>query len=251
MGIGYRIKEARERLGLTQTELGSKVGVTGSAITNYEKETSHPKEQIIYKLMEILGVDANYLFQDVVNIPKSGNDVTLAEYEYIKKYRDLDPHGKEMVSFVINKEYDRVFEVKNFLVSNGISLITSIRDNVAIDELDDLKLDDDVSMYLQEILEGSDFSSFTESDAIEFCRDFILSLSYGYFKLPNPFWSDIKQQCIFLAQKMSSDMISQIDVHKNQAFYPFLLNAAHTRTDIPITNKDVQHDDNIMDDENF
>ena len=43
MGIGYRIKEARERLGLTQTELGQKVGVTGSAITNYEKETSHPK----------------------------------------------------------------------------------------------------------------------------------------------------------------------------------------------------------------
>ena len=41
MGIGYRIKEARERLGLTQTELGQKVGVTGSAITNYEKDTSH------------------------------------------------------------------------------------------------------------------------------------------------------------------------------------------------------------------
>ena len=39
LGIGYRIKEARERLELTQTELGEMVGVTGSAITNYEKET--------------------------------------------------------------------------------------------------------------------------------------------------------------------------------------------------------------------
>ena len=27
MGIGYRIKEAREQLGLTQTELGQKVGL--------------------------------------------------------------------------------------------------------------------------------------------------------------------------------------------------------------------------------
>lgn len=83
MGIGYRIKEARERLGLTQTELGAMIGVTGSAITNYEKETSHPKEQIIYKLMETLNIDANYLFQDAVKL-KTSNNVSLLEYELVK-----------------------------------------------------------------------------------------------------------------------------------------------------------------------
>ena len=107
MGIGYRIKEAREQLGLTQTELGQKVGVTGSAITNYEKETSHPQEQIIYKLMETLGVDANYLFQDCMSIPPKNNDINLSEYEHIKKYRGLDEHGKEMVDFTLEKEYER------------------------------------------------------------------------------------------------------------------------------------------------
>lgn len=107
MGIGYRIKEARERLGLTQTELGLRVGVTGSAITNYEKETSHPKEQVIYKLMEVLGVDANYLFQDCMHIPPKNNDISLSEYDHIKKYRDLDDHGKEMVDFTLQKEWER------------------------------------------------------------------------------------------------------------------------------------------------
>lgn len=107
MGIGYRIKEARERMGLTQTELGALIGVTGSAITNYEKETSHPKEQIIYKLMETLNVDANYLFQDAVKIKTQQNDVTLAEYDHIKKYRALDEHGKKMVDFVLAEESDR------------------------------------------------------------------------------------------------------------------------------------------------
>lgn len=121
MGIGYRIKEARERLGLTQTELGEMVGVTGSAITNYEKETSHPKEQIIYKLMETLKVDANYLFQDAVKLPKVKNDITLAEYEYIKKYRTLDPYGKEIIDFVLTKEAERVAEMKASLEhSNAI-----------------------------------------------------------------------------------------------------------------------------------
>ncbi len=112
MGIGYRIKEARERLGLTQTELGNIVGVTGSAITNYEKETSHPKEQIIYKLMEALNVDANYLFQDAVKLPQRKNDVSLAEYNMIKSYRALDQHGKETVSYILNRETERVQQIE-------------------------------------------------------------------------------------------------------------------------------------------
>uniref|UniRef100_UPI003FEF160F S24 family peptidase n=1 Tax=Roseburia sp. TaxID=2049040 RepID=UPI003FEF160F len=89
-------------------KIGQKVGVTGSAITNYEKETSHPKEQIIYKLMETLGVNANYLFQDCIHIPPKGNDINLSEYEHIKKYRGLDKHGKEMVDFTLEKEYERI-----------------------------------------------------------------------------------------------------------------------------------------------
>lgn len=107
MGIGKRIKEARENKGMTQAELGKKVGTTGSSITNYEKETSHPKEEILYKLIEALNVDANFLFQDVVHIPNKQNDVTLSEYRHLEKYRTLDGHGKEMVDFTLSKEYER------------------------------------------------------------------------------------------------------------------------------------------------
>ena len=66
MGIGKRIKEARKLKGLTQTELATMIGVTPSAITNYENETSHPKEPVLYKLFEALGCDANFLFQDEI-----------------------------------------------------------------------------------------------------------------------------------------------------------------------------------------
>lgn len=108
MGIGFRIKEARENLGLTQTELGKLVGVTGSAITNYENETSHPKEPIMYRLIETLKVDANYLFQDCVKLPKEVNDVTLSEYNHIKKYRFISEHspdGAKVVDMVLDREY--------------------------------------------------------------------------------------------------------------------------------------------------
>ncbi len=112
MGIGYRIKEARENLGFTQTELGKLIGVTGSAITNYENETSHPKETVMYKLIEALKVDANYLFQDCVNLPKEINDVTLGEYSIIKQYRSLDDAGKNHISYELNREVKRVDELQ-------------------------------------------------------------------------------------------------------------------------------------------
>ncbi len=107
MGIGKRIKEARSALGMTQEELAKLLGVTKGAVANYENETSHPKEPVMYKMFDALQVDANYLFQDVVNIPKKVNDVTFSEFEHIKKYRSLDDYGKELVNLVLDKESER------------------------------------------------------------------------------------------------------------------------------------------------
>lgn len=107
MGIGKRIKEARNALHMTQEELATLLGVTKGAIANYENETSHPKEPVMYKMFDALKVDANYLFQDVANLPNKENDVTLSEYNHIKKYRNLDDHGKEAVNAILDIEYRR------------------------------------------------------------------------------------------------------------------------------------------------
>lgn len=103
MGIGRRIKEAREKLGLTQKELGDILGVTGSAVTNYENEVSHPKEPVLYKMFEALHVDANYLFQDAMpEIEKSPapadaetGDLDKQEHTLIHNYRRLNEEGQE------------------------------------------------------------------------------------------------------------------------------------------------------------
>lgn len=64
MGFGERVREARERKGMTRDELANNIGVTRSAISNYENEISHPKEPVMYALLDALDVDANFLFQD-------------------------------------------------------------------------------------------------------------------------------------------------------------------------------------------
>ena len=66
MSIGKRLKEARLLRKMTQEDLAEAAGVTKGAIGNYETEVSSPKESILIKLMEILQIDANYLYQDYI-----------------------------------------------------------------------------------------------------------------------------------------------------------------------------------------
>lgn len=109
MGIGRRLKEAREAVGLTQEQLGKRIGVTGSAITNYEKENSHPKEAVLYALIEELGIEPNFLFQDCVkslqkkeNAPLTSDAIKLA-----KDFDGLDGHGRRVVRLVADEEKAR------------------------------------------------------------------------------------------------------------------------------------------------
>ncbi len=108
MSLGSRIKERREQLNLSRNELAERIGVTSSAIANYENEISSPKIELMYKLFNALGCDANYLHQDDMNALVYENTATPEEFENIvKKYRVLDTHGKKMVDFTLNEEWER------------------------------------------------------------------------------------------------------------------------------------------------
>lgn len=112
MGIGRRLKEAREKAGLTQEELARLVGVTGSAITNYEKETSHPKEPVMYALINALKIEPNFLFQDCVDIKGKKKAPSLSD-EAVKLARDydvMDSWGQRQVRMVADNELARYQE---------------------------------------------------------------------------------------------------------------------------------------------
>ena len=86
MSVGSRIKELRENKDISRSELADKIGVTIGAISNYENEVSSPKEPILFKLMEVLGCDANYLFQDSIDIQAMKNNISVVEHDIVKKY---------------------------------------------------------------------------------------------------------------------------------------------------------------------
>lgn len=81
MSIGSRIKEARKHRSLTQEELALSIGVTKGAIANYENEVSVPKIDLLIKLMQTLDVDANYLYQDDVQMLNKKGLTTIPDDE--------------------------------------------------------------------------------------------------------------------------------------------------------------------------
>lgn len=106
MSFASRLREKREELGLKQSELGKMLGVTGSAIGNYENGVSSPKADILYKVFDVLKCDANYLFQDEMR-ELDTDDLTVPEIRLAKKYRSLDQYGKEAVESVLDVEWRR------------------------------------------------------------------------------------------------------------------------------------------------
>ena len=107
MSFGTRLKARREQLGITQPQLAEMLGVSKGAIGNYETDANSPKATILFKVFDVLKCDANYLFQDEIgnNYPMK---VSYDEYESIKKYRNLDDHGKELVNYTLDKETERI-----------------------------------------------------------------------------------------------------------------------------------------------
>lgn len=106
MSLHDRIKEARKNKGITQEQLGSLIGVAKTTITGYEKNRE-PTAAKVGEIADALDVDANFLYQDEMRELKHKDKTTIEEFEHIKKYRDLDDHGREMVDFTLQKEWER------------------------------------------------------------------------------------------------------------------------------------------------
>ena len=110
MSFATRLKEQRIRMGLTQVQLANAIGVSKGAVGNYEIGTSSPKAENLYQLFDILKCDANYLFQDEMRELHEAHATPDEMENLVKKYRLLDPPGKEAVDSILDIEHRRVLD---------------------------------------------------------------------------------------------------------------------------------------------
>ena len=111
MSLGDKLRQRRQEMGLTRRQLAAKICVTPSAIANYENGISTPKPDILISLINVLEVDANYMYSDYLGnsqiIKIYDHSLSSEEVDAIKKYRELSKEGKRLVRLIINEEYSR------------------------------------------------------------------------------------------------------------------------------------------------
>ena len=107
MSFASRLKEQRLKMGLTQATLAEALGVTKSAIGNYETGLNSPKAETLFKVFEVLQCDANYLFQDEMADIREETASPDEMAILVKKYRRLDPLSQKIVLSIIEMELNR------------------------------------------------------------------------------------------------------------------------------------------------
>lgn len=110
--IGEKLKEIRENLGLNKKEFAQYIGIKYTTYNGYETEAREPSSDFLILISEKFDVSIDYLLglkdeREILHAYK----LRSGEYEHIKKYRELDTHGKDMVDTVLQKEYDHIIEL--------------------------------------------------------------------------------------------------------------------------------------------
>ena len=142
-----RLKELRERKGLNMRQTAISLGIPYTTYISYEKGEREPNSETLIMLADFFDSSIDYLLgRSDVQIDDSVLDKVLAidddllakygniyeaqkaqaerdaalsveelfcqtvsrpEIEHITKYRTLDGHGKKIVDYILNEEYDR------------------------------------------------------------------------------------------------------------------------------------------------
>jgi len=101
--FGERLKDARLKKNMKQTEVAASIDSTSTSISGWENNNTKPDLDKIPLLCEVLGVTPTYLICGSEEIFKATPD----EQAHIQKYRVCDQRGQDMVDNVLEYEYNR------------------------------------------------------------------------------------------------------------------------------------------------
>lgn len=100
MSFCEQLQKRRKELGLSRTELAARLGVSPSAVGNYETGVSAPKEEVLLRLFDALEVDPNYLYRS--SFRHIGGIQSDEERKLLEKYRRLPLSGRQTVHTLVD-----------------------------------------------------------------------------------------------------------------------------------------------------
>ena len=77
--LGFAIKEARKKRGLTREQVGAMIEIDPRYLTKIENKGQHPSLQVLYDLVSLLNVSVDEFFLPTDNMIKSSRRRQLEE----------------------------------------------------------------------------------------------------------------------------------------------------------------------------
>lgn len=110
--VGSRIRELRLSKGLTQIELGRRVGLSSRMMAYYEVQGGEPRPELLVKIAEVLGVSVDVLTGRQTprrSAAVASEDLTL--WRRLKRIQELPPHDRKallkMIDAMANQAHRR------------------------------------------------------------------------------------------------------------------------------------------------
>lgn len=120
--IGERIKEIREKNGLTQALLAKKLGISRSAVNAWEMGISVPSAQYLIELSQLFRVSTDYILevsrQETLDITFLDEDEKAILYSLLNYFQKC----RKTISISEKWEQDQLQEIDELLKQRGSSL---------------------------------------------------------------------------------------------------------------------------------
>lgn len=113
MDFSKKLRSVRLATGLTQIELGKKIGVSSVAIGNWERGIKSPGFAQLKKLATELNTSVDYLMD------LDDGSLSLEEKDFFNKFKKLDEYGKSLIYSMCDIELKRIEESRSKRIDFG------------------------------------------------------------------------------------------------------------------------------------
>lgn len=101
----------------TQIDLVNDLKISSSTVSNWCTGQKLPRMDKIQMLADYLSINKSDLIEDKASLSnvnkKATNTMSLKHQEILSKYDRLDEHSKEIIDFILNKEFEKIVENKS------------------------------------------------------------------------------------------------------------------------------------------
>lgn len=151
------LKQLRTDAGYTQKQVYEMIGVPQSTFSSWEVGKSEPSADILLKLCKIYGVNDILSAFGYDGYNEDGSIcLNMNEIGIIEKYRILDTHGREMVDFTLEKEYERSVALADQKADNIIKMDSHVQLNAAHARTD-IEPTENMQKHDDDIMDDEDF----------------------------------------------------------------------------------------------